>query len=139
MKSTWMFETFRPSPGSPSTLSDSPTVGDVTGRVLVEERAVEERVRATHARLARHEGHLAEPVGVLDRLELAADDVGPRLGVDVDDLSALERQLEPAHDLPAQHERHRRTHRPVGAPAVGRGEDLLRRHVRDEGDPVGRL
>ena len=65
------------SSGSPSNAYGEPhPVGDVAGRVLVEERVEEERPGLADARLARDERDLAEPVGVLVRRDLAAHEIG---------------------------------------------------------------
>src|SRR5215471_5042830 len=106
-------------------------VGDVTGRVLVEEGVVEERVGLADPRLAGDESELAEPVGVLHRRELAANEICTLLGIDPDDAAGLERELEAANDLTVEHEGERRADRALGPTAVGSGEDLLGRHVRD--------
>ena len=115
-------------------------VRDVAGRVLVEERVVEERARLADARLARHERDLAEPVGVLDRLEVAADELRTALRLDAHGSTVLERQLQTADDLAGERKRPRRADRPLRASRVGRGEDLLGRHVRDvSGSPMPSL
>jgi hypothetical protein len=109
----------------------------MTGRVLVEERVEEEGPGLADTRLARDERDLAEPVGVLVRRELAADEVRPLLGLDLDDPSVLEGELEPANDPAAKRERLARADRPLGAARVGRREDLLGRQVRDVIDAAG--
>ena len=67
MKSTWMFElVHRLVRLAVEAVLEPRAERDVARRVLVEERVVEERPGLAHARLARHERELAEPVGVLD-------------------------------------------------------------------------
>src|SRR5438067_8739705 len=114
---------------------DAESIGDVAGGVFVEQRAVEEGARLADTRLLRDERELAKPVGVLDVREVAADDVGARLGVDVHDPALLEAEFEATDELPAEAERHARADRPLRAARVGGGEDLLGRHVRDVLDP----
>ena len=77
--------------------------------------------------------------GVLVARELALDHARALLGADVDDAAVLEPHLEALHDLAGEHERLRRAGGSLRPPAVGRGEDLLGRHVRDVGDAVGGL
>src|SRR4029077_3995192 len=76
---------------------------------------------------------------VLDPLELSAHDLRTRLGLDVDNSSVLERQLEAPDELPGEAERHARAQFSLGATGVGSGEDLLGGHVGDVLDPGGRL
>src|SRR4051794_17971003 len=116
-------------------IRDAESVGDVAGGVLVEQRAVEEGARLADPRLLRDERELAEPVGVLDVREVAADDVGARLGVDLHDPAVLEAEFEATDELTAEAERHARTNRSLRAARVGGGEDLLGRHVGDVLDP----
>src|SRR3954454_3337229 len=106
-------------------------VGDVARGILVEQRAVKELAGLAAPRLLRHERELAEPVGVRDRGEMAADDVRARLGLDLDDPPVLEGELETPDELPAEAEGHARTKGPFGPARVRRREDLLGRHVRD--------
>src|SRR4051812_6563526 len=112
-------------------------VGDVTRGVLVEQRVVEELPRLAHARLLRDERELAEPIGVLDPGEVAADDVRAALGLDSDDPPVLECELELTDQLPGEAEWHARAQCPLGAPRIRCGEDLLGRHVRDVLDATG--
>src|SRR5438477_6672787 len=87
------------------------SVRDVAGRVLVEERVEEKSPGLTDAGLPRDERELAEPVGVLDHVELTADEVRALLGSDTDDPPILERELETADDLAVECEWQRRTDR----------------------------
>src|SRR5207253_9248296 len=80
-------------------------VGDVTGRVLVEERVEEERPGLADPRLVRDERKLPEAIGVLDGVDLAPDEICPLLRVDGDDPSVLERELEAPDDLSVEDER----------------------------------
>src|SRR3954447_13254112 len=74
-------------------------VGDVAGRVLVEKRVVEERSRLAHAGFVSNERGLTQPVGVLDRREMAADEVRAGLCLHADCAPVFEGQLEPADNL----------------------------------------
>src|SRR5205823_6707815 len=112
-------------------------VGDVTGRVLVEERVEEKRPGLADTRLVRDQRELTEPIGVLVRRKLAADEVRPLLRVDPDDPAVLEGELEPTEDLAVEGERLARADRPFGTPRVRSGEDLLRRQVRYVVDAAG--
>ena len=67
----------------------------MTRRVLVEERVEEERPGLADTRLVRDQRELTEPIGVLVRRKLAADEVRPLLGVDPHDPAVLEGELEP--------------------------------------------
>ena len=73
-------------------------VGDVAGRVLVEQRVLEDEPRLLDGRGAVDERDLAEVRRLRIGLELAADDVGALRRTDVDDLPSLEAQLEIADD-----------------------------------------
>src|SRR6478609_9391512 len=74
-----------------------------------------------------------------DRREVAADEVCAGLRLDTDGAALLEGELQSTYDLAREDKRERRTDRPLGAPRVGRSEDLLSRHVRDVVDPRGRI
>src|SRR5207302_5910701 len=93
-------------------------IGDVTGRVLVVERVVEDRSRLADARFLRHERALAEPVGIFDRLELAADEVRTALRLDADGSALLERQLQSADDLAGERQGQGHADRPLRARGV---------------------
>jgi hypothetical protein len=103
MKSTWIFADVHPLVRlAVERSTEAHAVRDVTRRVLVEQRVVEERPGLADARLLRHERELAEPVGVLDRRELAADESPRRSRPRPDDSPVLERELESADDLPSR-------------------------------------
>src|SRR5690242_15334337 len=117
-------------------IRDPEAVRDVARGVLVEESVVEERPGLADAGLLRHERQLAEPVRVLAGLEMCADDVSARLGLDSDEPPVLEPELETADELAAVTERQSRAQRPLRPPRIGCREDLLGRHVRDVVDVV---
>ena len=62
----------------------------------------------------------------------------PALAPHLDGAAAREPQLQVADEAAADRERHRRAHDALGAPAVGRRVDLLRRHVDDVSAPAQR-
>ena len=79
---------------------------------------------------------LAEPVGVLDRREMAADEVRAALGLDLDDPPVLERELE-VRIICARLSGRLERSVPLGPPGIRRDEDLLGRHVGDVVDTAG--
>ena len=91
------------------------------------------------ARVAVDERDLAEEARALVGRHLLAHGVRAGLGAHLDDLARLEAQLEAADDRAAERERERRAHGALGAPPVGRREDLLGRHVDEVRDAVDRL
>jgi hypothetical protein len=109
-------------------------VGHVARRVLVEQRLVEDPPGLSNARRAVDQRDLAEIRSVVVACELALDHARPFVGAHADDAAVLEPHLEPLHDLPGEHERLRRAREALRPAAVGSGEDLFRRHVRDVRD-----
>jgi hypothetical protein len=119
-------------------VGDARAVGDVAGGVLVEGRVVEGRAGLPDPRAAVHERELAEVGRACVARELGTHHLGATVGLDADDRACLEGQPQPFDELAVECERQRRADGPLGATAVRRREDLLRRHVRDVLDPGGR-
>ena len=139
MKSVWTPDTFIPSSGVVvEHLGHAEAVRDVARRVLVVEGVEERRVRLADARRAVDERELAEVAGTVVDLELPAHDARALVGLHVDDLPVLHRQLEPFDDVAVEHQRTTRADRSLRAAAVGCREHFFRRHVRDVLDPVAR-
>ena len=90
-------------------------------------------------RVAVDERDLAEHRGALVAVDLLPDQLRAGARLHVHDAAGLEAKLEVPYDGAGKCQRHRRAYRPFGPAAVGAGEDLLRRHVRDEAAFVHRL
>src|SRR5829696_186161 len=93
--------------------------GDVAGRVLVEQRVVEDGAELADAALVVDERDLAEPGRALVALDDGAHDVLRRVGVDLHGAAALEAHAQVAdHRAVDQHKRHRRGEVALGAAGV---------------------
>src|SRR5262249_24776093 len=115
---------------------------DVTRRVLVEERVVEDGAERADASVPVHERELAEPRRAVVAIGLRPERAGVLVRVDLDRAAALEPHPEPADDgAVAKDERLRRRDVPVDAVRVGRREDLLGREVREvpDAEPGGEV
>ena len=105
-------------------------VGNVTGRVLVEQRVEERHAELAYARRAVDEGDLAETSCTLVAVQLGPNHVRTFVGLDLDHAAALETQLEPFHHHPAgQPERARRADGPFRPPGIWCDEHFFGRHV----------
>jgi hypothetical protein len=113
-----------------------PAQGDVAGRVLVQQRVVEDRVQGADAALTVHQRDLAQPRGALVALDHGPHRVGARLGVDAHRAARAELDLQAADDRPRQRQRLGRSHHAVHPGGVGGGERLLRGEVGEVDDPL---
>src|SRR6266511_2203159 len=107
---------------------------DVTRRVLVEERVVEDGVERPDPAFPVDEGQLAEANAALVLLDQRPQSLGAPLRVDLHRTTALEAHREAVDDPALRVQRLRRAHRPVHALRIRRREHLLRgevRHVRN--------
>ena len=148
MKSTWTPEWLTPRSSRSSHVRSRPrrdrvgqpfAVGDVRGRVLVEERVEKRDAGAADTRVVVDERDLPEPPGVLVGGHALAQHVLALGGAHLDGAPALEAHLDVADEAAEQHEWLRRAHDAVHASRVRRGEDLLGRHVRDVREAPRRL
>ena len=110
MKSMCVSDSLTPSAaGSPSRPVDRPrqpaAPGDVGGRVLVEERVVEDDPGLADARGVVDQRDLAEPAGALVERDLGPHELLALLGPRLDDLAAGQPQLEPLDQAAAQRQR----------------------------------
>src|SRR6185437_7822315 len=103
--------------------------GDVAGRVLVEQRVVEDRVERADPPARVDEGELAEAAGALVALRIRLEHVAVLFGVDRGHPAALEAHLEAAHDRAGELARLGRADDAVDPLRVGRREDFLGREV----------
>src|SRR4029078_4704715 len=99
--------------------------GDMARRFLVEERVAEHEAGLLHGRRAVDEGEFAEVGCLLVGRKLLADDLCADLGVDLDDLAALETELETRDLRTRGDERVRRPDVALRAAPVGARENLL--------------
>ena len=141
MKSTWMSLLFTRS--SVGLVLDRERVrvaeGDVAGRVLVEQRLVEDGAERADPPLLVDERDLAEPRRTVVARGGRPERVGALVGVDLDRATALELDPDPVDVRAVELERHRRRDVAVDPFRVGRREDLLGREVRVVGQIVDRL
>ena len=113
--------------------------GEVAGRVFVEEGVVEEDAHLGDGGAGRDQGDLAEVGRALVGLEDGLEGVIARLRPEIDDLAAREPEPEAVDQAAVIVEGQGAVNGAVGAAAVGRGENLLGRHIGEKADAVGRF
>jgi hypothetical protein len=101
---------------------DALTEGDVARRVLVEQRVPEDRLERADPAGTVDERNLAEIRGPVVLRGGGAEDVGVRVGVDLNRATLLEADADPVDQRAGVLERFRRGDDPVGAGGIGRRE-----------------
>src|SRR4051794_32010030 len=109
---------------------------DVRGRVLVEQRVVEQQSALRDRRGMRHQGHLAETARALVGIEHLVQYLLAARSLRIDDPAVLETHRDLVDQRALVGQRLRAHDMAVDAPAMRRGEDLFGRDIGVAADAV---